>query len=195
MRITFNSLEGFTDREIAKLERAKDILLKVINSADYRQAVLNADFSGETSEWATKANKEILEHILSGAEILLPVKDNEVDLSVEAFNPNWFQRNIVGFTYPNTVTQWVSRKYLGLMSDAALAGHLFHEWLHKMGFDHDRLPTAKRRRSVCYVHNEIIEALAKKLNLLHPHHAKQPVKTYKRAGIFTRLFRWFTDLL
>lgn len=194
MRVVFNDTKGFKPKELEKLESARKLLEEVLSHEAYGPAVLNADFHGETSAWKNQTNREILNHIRSGKEVLLPVVDNEVDISVTIFNPNFRTRNVVGYTYRNVVMQWINRRMFSFYSVEKIAGNLMHEWLHKMGFDHDFRATARRPYSVCYQHNHIVKEIAKRIYGDLPGDLTQKPKTYK-PSLLRRVGRFVRSLL
>lgn len=147
---------GFTLKESEKLERCRINLELICNSELFRQEFLKADFSGETSDWKNKTNQEIFEHFMSGEETLQPGKDCEANIDLTIFNPKPFQ-NVIGYTYPDTMRQWINRKSFNFLSDSQVQGNIVHEWGHKLGFDHDYKVTKRRPFSICYQLNKIVE--------------------------------------
>jgi len=148
--------QQFTPKELVRLEEARVNLELICNSEMFRQEFLRADFSGETSNWKHKTNQEIFEHFMSGAETLQPEIDNEADIDLTIFNPKPFS-NVVGYTYGNTIRQWINRKFFWSMSIIGVEGNICHEWGHKLGFDHDFNETKRRHFSICYQLNKIIK--------------------------------------
>lgn len=147
---------NFTQAELARLGQAKANLEIICNSELFRQEMLRADFSGETSKWKNKTNEEIYNHFMSGAEVLSPEIDFEADIDLTVFNPKPFQ-GTVGYTYADTVRQWINRKFFWGLKIWGVQGNIAHEWGHKLGFGHDYKSTARRPFSVCYRLNSIIK--------------------------------------
>lgn len=178
----------FTEKELIKLEQARVNLELITNSQLFKREFLRADFSGETSEWRHKTNEEIYEHFMSGAETLQPEKDNEADIDLTIFNPKpW--TGTVGYTYPNTMRQWINRKFFWSLELYEIEGNICHEWSHKLGFDHDYKRTARRPFSVSYQLNEIIKIchldLIANINVFKPE--KKPyIPKWKRILFFWR---------
>lgn len=46
------------------------------------------------------------------------------------------KRGVLGYTYPNSVKQWIYSWYVRDYDYTHIAGNIFHEHLHKLGFDH-----------------------------------------------------------
>lgn len=155
LKFTIKS-RNFTPKELIRLSEAKEILETIVNSDLFRQEVLRADFSGEISEFQFKTNQEIYDKIMSGAEVLQPEIDNEADIDLTIFNPKPFQK-VVGYTYGNTIRQWINRKFFWSLKVYQVAGNILHEWVHKLGFDHDYQRTKRRPFSVPYQMNAIVK--------------------------------------
>ena len=149
---------------------------------------MRSDFSGETSEWKNKSNKEIYDHFMSGAETLRPEKDNEADIDIDIFNPSFASRNTVGYTYKTVLKQWINRKFFWAMSIIGVEGNITHEWGHKLGFDHDYKATKRRPQSICYQLNKIIKYCH--LRLIDKKDVVQAVKkTY--VPLWRRIFQFW----
>ena len=148
--------KNFTPKEIKRLEEARVNLETICNSELFRDKFLAADFHGETSIWKYKTNKEIYIHFMSGAEVLQPELDGEADIDLTIFNPKpW--TTTVGYTYANTIKQWINRKFFWALKIWGVMGNIVHEWGHKLGFGHDYKRTARRPFSICYQLNRIIK--------------------------------------
>lgn len=150
---------GANDEE--KLYKALDIIKKVVASKEFRDRVLNFTFKGKKQFNDNKGmtNAEIYQAILDGKEDLLPVVDNEMDLELELYY-SW--RNTVGYTYPGALRIYMNTKYFNPYTPAEVAGNVFHEWTHKLGFDHASSYSVERDSSVPYALGYIMRDLGKK---------------------------------
>lgn len=147
---------NFTKKEIARLDEAKALLQMIVNHQLFKQELLRADFSGETSDWKNKTNQEIYDHFMNGAETLQPESNGQADIDLTIFNPKpW--TSTVGYTYRNTVRQWINRKFFWSLKIWGVMGNIVHEWGHKLGFQHDYKRTKRRPFSICYQLNAIIK--------------------------------------
>src|SRR5690606_8082794 len=90
--------------------------------------------------------------------ILSPEVDGEADIHVEAYNSYWSR--VVGYTYPHTPKTWVNLKFFNGYDYADIADNIFHEWLHKLGFDH---VSADEHTSVPYALGYIVRDLIKQI--------------------------------
>jgi hypothetical protein len=70
---------------------------------------------------------------------------------------------VVGYTYPDSARIWSNGNYFYSMTVNELAAHFVHEWLHKIGYDHDFKSTARRPYSVPYAVGDLVEVIADQL--------------------------------
>ena len=161
MRVSLGKVTGYTAPERQKLEQATKLMADVLNSTEFRDAVLSAEFGGKpgfASE--TRSPREIYSTIRAGKENYTASADGEVDLNLKLENFSWFQRNVVGYTTESSDTLTTNRKFYSGYEASEVAGHLAHEWLHKLGFEHDFKATTRRPDSVPYELGELVERLA-----------------------------------
>lgn len=83
-----------------------------------------------------------------------------MDVEVALYTDN--ESVVVGFTNPRTRRIFMNTKYFNKHSPALVASHLTHEWLHKLGFDHEKAKCDERRYSVPYAIGYIVRDLANK---------------------------------
>lgn len=157
LKFKIETTANFTPKELEKIKRCGKNLDIICNSLLFKAEFLKADFSGERSEFQHKSNQEIYEHFMNGAEVLSPEKDGEADIDQDIFNPRFYNKSTVGYTYPDKARQWINRRFFWTWTDKAVQGNIGHEWGHKLGFDHDFYATAERPFSICYQLNKIIE--------------------------------------
>ena len=163
LRVNVARRIGFTAAESAKLDKAIVILGQVMNSPEFKEQILNyAEYQGGFANADGLTRQQIFDKIMAGAEQLSPTADNEMDLDMEIRNLGWFQRNVVGYTTEDTSVITSNRRFFSNYTPAEIAGNLAHEWMHKLGFDHDFKSTARRPYSVPYAVGDMVEALAEK---------------------------------
>lgn len=161
MRVALGQVSGYSGAERAKLDEATGLLAKVLNSREFRDGVLNATFNGRLGfAGDPRTPAEIYATIRAGKENYTDAADGEVDLNLELKNFSWFQRNVVGYTTESSDTLTINRSFFSAYTPAEVAGNLAHEWLHKLGFEHDFKATARRPDSVPYELGELVERLA-----------------------------------
>ena len=73
-----------------------------------------------------------------------------MDLNLSVRNFSFWQRNVVGYTSQGTPEITMNRSFFDGYTPAEIAGNMAHEWMHKLGFEHDFRATARRPDSVPY---------------------------------------------
>jgi hypothetical protein len=167
--------KGFTDKQLDKLNRAGELLERVINSQVFQDEVLNFSYQYYTGalwwkSWHTSnafrwnngdSNAEVLKKFLDGKE-LKTEKDNEIDvlITIEVMDSG-----VLGYTNPDTLKTWISKAFFNEAELHEIAGNLAHEYCHKRGYDHEFNPTALRDYTVPYAVGYITDRVAKELLL------------------------------
>lgn len=159
---------NFFGNDLKKIMIASGYVEEFVNSDEFERLVLNFSFIDSNDRVQRKfhftdlSNQEVLAKILSGSEVLSPDDDHEADIQVELDN-SW-SRNVIGYTYPTTPWQWIYAKFFRNWSAEEIAGNLMHEWLHKIGFDHEFYYTYDRDYSVNYALGYACSEFAKKVS-------------------------------
>lgn len=92
---------------------------------------------------------EILHTILAGKELNLGESaDGEADVFWRLDNRN--KAGVIGYTYRSTIWQYTYKNWAESMSVEVLAGHLVHEWLHKLGGEHAHKGHSLRKHTATY---------------------------------------------
>jgi hypothetical protein len=157
------SFTNFGPSNEAKVMKAIELIKAVVRTTKFRDAVLNHSYGGKKTfvDNLGYSNAQIYQIFLEGAEKLRPEKNSRMDLDLELYTNN--SNNTVGYTYPSTLRIWMNTKYFNSYQHPQVARNLFHEWTHKLGFDHDRAVTPSRPFSVPYGVGSIIENLSKEI--------------------------------
>lgn len=144
------SLTNFSESQEDKVLRAIEMIKKVMKTKDFKERVYNFTYNGKRQFVDNKGltNEQIYQILIDGAETLIPEVDNEMDLDLELYTSNF--TSTVGYTYPNVLRIWMNTKYFNSYSVAQVAGNVFHEWTHKLGFDHASSYSKSRDSSVPY---------------------------------------------
>lgn len=155
--INFVNFDGAAED---KVHRAIDIIKRVVASPEFKARVLNFTYQGKKQFLDNKGytNGQIYQILLNGREELKPEIDHEMDLELELY---YSSRNTVGYTYPNTIRIWMNTKYFNPYTPSEVAGNVFHEWTHKLGFTHASSYSVARDSSVPYAIGYLIEELGK----------------------------------
>jgi hypothetical protein len=146
-------LVGFSESEKLKHRTAQRMLETVVNSWEFRQELLATVFTNT----AGQTNAKIYNVIINGAEILSPETDYQADINVNAYRK---RSVVIGFTYDYTEKTWLNLNFFDGFDYSDIAGNLFHEWLHKLGFGHR---SASEKTSVPYAAGYLVRKLVKHL--------------------------------
>lgn len=154
------TLYNFTQSQTDKYNEAVTIVKKVVGTDEFRNQVLNHTYNGVKQFVDNKGltNAQIYQSILDAAEKLTPAKNNIMDVGVKLY---YEANNVVGWTSTNITYINVNTKYFNSYTTASVAGNLFHEWLHKLGYGHDASATPSRPYSVPYAVGRMISNLGR----------------------------------
>lgn len=154
------ALINMTAAQMAKFDRAVEIVKLVVATEEFRNRILGHTFNGVQTFVDNNglSNGEVYQLILDGAEKLRPTVNNAMDMDVELYTAD---NTVVGYTYPNINKIWVNTKYFDKYTAAGVAHNLMHEWLHKIGFGHDATSTPERPYSVPYAVGYIVAEIGK----------------------------------
>lgn len=154
-------LYEFDEADEAKVNKAFEIIKKVVASGEFRNRVLNFTYQGKKQFVDNKGmtNEEVYQTILNGKENLLPVVDNQMDVELQLYY-SW--TSTVGYTTPGELRIYMNTKFFDPYTPCEVAGNVFHEWTHKLGFDHATSYSVERDSSVPYAIGYLIEELGKK---------------------------------
>lgn len=155
---------GFTRSQEEKVLKAVELIRKVVTSSEFKRRVLNYQYKGKKQFKDNRGltNEQIYKKILEGSERMTGLgKNRTMDIELELYTDH--NSNTIGYTYPNIVRIYVNRKYFNKFKPHQVADNMMHEWLHKLGFDHEVQATDERRHTVPYAVGYIVKALALKL--------------------------------
>lgn len=143
-----------------KYEKAARIVKLVVATKEFRDKVLNHTYNGKKTfvDNGGRTNAQIYQSILDAAETLQPAKNNRLDVEVELYYSN---NSVVGYTYPTSKRVWVNSKFFSSYGAANVAGNLFHEWLHKLGYGHAASYSTSRDYSVPYAIGYLVAEIGK----------------------------------
>lgn len=155
------NMVNFPQEQEAKVYKAIDLIKKVVSSSEFKERVLSHTYNGKKSYVDNKGltNEQIYQLILDGSETLTPGKNSRMDIELVLYQNS---SNTIGYTYPNTTRIWINTKYFNKYNPVQVADNLFHEWLHKLGFDHALKYSRHRNYSVPYAIGYLVEELAAK---------------------------------
>jgi hypothetical protein len=154
------SYMNLTAAQTTKYNKAVAIVKSVVATEAFRTKVLNYTYAGQKqfADNKGRTNAQIYQTILDAAESLKPIKNNTMDLGVKMYTQ---ASSVVGFTNASITYINVNTKFFNTYAANQVAGNLFHEWLHKLGYTHDASATAKRPYTVPYAVGYIVRDLGK----------------------------------
>ena len=156
------SFVNFSDEQKDKVKEAVALMKKIITSDEFRERVLNHTVNGKKTfiDNLGMTNEEIYKKISDGAEIIGDTsKNSTMNVELELFHS---ATKTIGYTYPDTNRIWINTKYFQNYTVIKVADNLMHEWMHKLGFDHDKVYSVSRNYSVPYAIGYLVEELARK---------------------------------
>lgn len=155
------SLFEFDAKDETKVTKAIEIIKKVIRTKEFKDRVIDFTYKGKKTfvDSAGKTNAEIYQSLLDGSEELRPGIDHQMDLELELY---YSSRSTVGYTYASGLRIWMNTKFFDAYTPSEVAGNVFHEWTHKLGYDHASSYSVARDSSVPYALGYLIEELGKK---------------------------------
>ena len=155
------NLTYFDNNDETKVLRAFAIIKKVVATKEFKDRVLNFSYGANKTfvDNDGLTNTEIYQKLLDGSEELVPGIDHQMDLDLELYYSN---RSTVGYTYADGMRIWMNTKFFDIYTPSEVAGNVFHEWTHKLGFSHASSYSVSRDSSVPYALGYLIEELGKK---------------------------------
>lgn len=144
------NLTNFNPSQEEKVLSAIEWIKKIVRTKEFKEKVYNFTYNGKREFVDNKGltNEQIYQILIDGSETLIPEVDHEMDLELELYTSNF--SSTVGYTYPNVIKIWMNTKYFNNYTVAQVAGNVFHEWTHKLGFDHASSYSKARDYSVPY---------------------------------------------
>jgi hypothetical protein len=153
LKFKIHKTDNFDYYQTQKLISSIEMLEKVINTNEFYKRFMELKLTSTHG----MSNQEIYDLMMSGAEVLEPIEDNEADLFLTMYYSN---NSTVGYTYSNTKEKWVNKKFFDNYDASGIAKNLIHEWMHKLGFGHK---SSKELTSVPYATGFLIEEMVKEL--------------------------------
>lgn len=165
-----------TTDEMITLHKATRHMAITLGGADFERFCRMYHYSYTTSTgylWWAKRTRHIVEgfklsegrtgaqvhhHLMKGAEILRPDANNTADITLVVDRRN--KRGVLGYTYPNSVKQWVY-SWLLRTDYRRVAGNLAHEWCHKMGYGHEFRYNSTRKHTVPYAVGDFVGGIVR----------------------------------
>ena len=171
VQVNYLKLSNFTKEETAKVNKTAKVIEAVLNSKEFKVRVLNHSWENKKQFVdTTMSNEQVYEKLMKGVEAKYSPKENgNVDIGLEMY---YSAKNTIGYTYPDSDTIWLNRKFHNGYDEYDQPSNIVHEWTHKLGFAHASKWSKSRDYSVPYGIGQIVEELAAELkkdkNSLNP---------------------------
>lgn len=130
-------VKGFDGDSEIKLNKAFEVLEKVVNSQEFKNRVINFKNTAGERAFASNnklTNEQIYANFMEGKEKLQPDTVGEMNYYVSLYYKRWSK--VVGWTNGSINTINVNWKFFKNFKPNDVAGNLAHEWTHKIGYDH-----------------------------------------------------------
>jgi len=168
--VEFDNLIGFNTDAKTKIYQAKSLIEDVINSDIFRAKVLGHTYQNKITfvQNNDMTNEQIYRYMMTGQEVGVKDADEAINLRLVLVKVPFYKfwlRNVIGWTNPGDPNIYMNSKFFWRFTTEQIAANMVHEWLHKMGFDHDFNGTARRPYSVPYSVGNMIEILGKEWRL------------------------------
>ncbi len=149
-----------------KISQSVELLRTVFSGPEFRKRILQHRYKGRKAYAHNKGltNEQIYLKIMDGMEKLEKEKNNAMDVEIALFTD--MESRVLGFTRTLTKKIWMNTKYFNeKTSPVETSAHLMHEWLHKLGFGHEKKRCENRKYSVPYAIGYIVKELAEEAYL------------------------------
>lgn len=151
--IKIEETNNYDSISLKKLSQAVLLLDSILITDDFRIRVLNAKFVGTKG----KSNQEIYDNLMSGNSKFDSSHDKTINLYLAVY-AKYGGRNELGFTSGKKTS--THRCFIHKNNVGCLAGHLIHEYMHVMGFSHNRISSEKpKSKTVPYVIGNIVKTM------------------------------------
>jgi hypothetical protein len=153
---------GFDEAGEEKIKIAAKHMCEALSSVAFRHFCKNYSYTQITGWWWWKKYRLVQNfrwsngmlplgvyyNLLEGAEKHSPEKDGEADIFLKL--DYRYVGRVLGYTYANSIWQWVYNWFFRKGTEAAIAGNIAHEWCHKMGYNHEYRRVRNRDKTVPY---------------------------------------------
>ena len=176
LKLNLIKTTGYDEPRLLKLRGALAPVENILNSQQFKDAVLNFTTNGELTfsfkknwfkSFDTYTNEEVYKMIMQAHELHDNIMDGSVDLYLDLKEGS--DGNVVGYGLPgdeiiHTYKEWFDNPD---RKNQEIANHIIHEWCHKIGFEHAQQPwqDINRNNSVPYAIGNLVEGFYNNLNL------------------------------
>lgn len=146
-----NELVNFDEQQYKFLIDALNLQKKVLNSQEFAVRFLSLKCRQKELNGMPQTLKEIYNGIISGSNNISKIEDFDLDYSITLYESS--NTSTLGSTSMSTgkirTNKAVFNRWMKNGNYASLASHLFHEYLHSMGYLH-KWDFGRKRQSMVY---------------------------------------------
>jgi hypothetical protein len=159
-RAIIETTDRLSEYDFGRILVASQLASNVIKTERFRKAVLNYEHNGYKGfTWTELTREEVYDVIIKGAEKHTPSDDYTMSFIATSFDSTKEDDRVIAFVYGSRDLVYFNKKYL-FHNSIRIANTLTHEWLHMLGFEHDRDDTPARKYSVPYAVGDIVQEIA-----------------------------------
>ena len=156
-------IKGFDSASTEKLEKAFEVMEKVVNTEEFKNKIINFVNSQGNNQFASNrglSNEQIFTQFMDGRETLQSNTPGEMNFYLKLYYKRFSK--VIGWTNGDINTININWKFFKGFKPSDVAGNLAHEWTHKLGFghksaaEHDSAPYA-----IGYIVREMSERVLK----------------------------------
>lgn len=162
-------LSGLTPERTARMKQALLIWQQVMRDTTFQRELRSTNFAfdvaGDQNRFLSSA--EITDKIYQGREFYKDSIDFTANLHwiIEVKNKPFLSRHpAIGYGEAGDVEIFTYSWYFDRASLADIAGHIAHEWSHKIGFQHLYVRHKNRDKTVPYTFGNLVKKYAEQIS-------------------------------
>jgi hypothetical protein len=165
---------NYDDARLTILKSALALIPPVLNSQNFKDAVINYKTNGQLTfsfkknlfkDFEHYTNQQVYDMIMQAQEDPGNVADGSIDLYLELLPGGG--GSTIGYGNPGEETIYTYQDWFDQAKPEEIVNHITHEWCHKIGFDHAAYPWQDkfRENSVPYGVGDLVEGFCGLPNL------------------------------
>jgi hypothetical protein len=172
LKVNALALTGADGRDEDRIHRALSQINEVVNSDEFRNQILSMKYNIGNRLYngfsqTTSTPEQVLAKILEATENFSGGEKHSIDLFLDMY---YERSSTVGYTSPKDKFIHMNRYFHANYTAEETAGNIFHEWLHKIGFDHSKRNNAERPHSVPYKLGKLLAQFTGQSSLVNCSH-------------------------
>ena len=157
---------GLNTAQRVKMQQALALFEKVMNDTAFQTAVRTYHFQYDKPDDPNRnlSPEQVAQKLYGGTEWYFPAIDNTANVYWELKKKPWLKPKItIGYGMPQDTVIFTYTWYFDEDDNLPeLAGHIAHEWSHKVGFDHTLEDHPGREETVPYAFGNLVAQFAAK---------------------------------